>query len=93
MRAVKAPSVDRATTARAAIRVGRHTDPTGGLAPGSAQANLRPCPLLEVTDSGSPRPASVASDAPGHMFITDRPHAHYDSAARDHTTEAPKGHR
>ncbi len=82
MRAVKAPSVDRAATARAAIRAGRHTGPTSGLATGFAQANLvvlphdhaldflrfcvrnpQPCPLLEVTDTGSPHPASVASDA------------------------------
>ena len=68
--------------ARARIRVGEHTGPTSGLAPGFAQANLvilpaddaldflrfcvrnpKPCPLLEVTDTGSPYPASLARDA------------------------------
>ena len=61
--------------ARSRIRIGQHTGPTSGLAPGFAQANLvilpadyaldfarfcvrnpKPCPLLEVTDTGSPIP-------------------------------------
>lgn len=68
--------------ARARIRVGEHTGPTSGLAPGFAQANLvilperhaldfarfcvrnpKPCPLLEITDTGSPHPGVVAPTA------------------------------
>lgn len=67
---------------RARIRIGEHTGPTSGLAPGFAQANLvvlpadhaldfvrfcvrnpKPCPLLEVTDTGSPHPGTLAPDA------------------------------
>ena len=75
--------------ARARIRDGEHTEPTGRLAPGYAQANLvalpqeyafdflkfcvrnpRPCPVLEVTDAGSPEPAVTA---PGADLRTDIP--------------------
>ena len=68
--------------ARARIRIGEHTGPTSGLAPGFAQANLvmlpaqnaldflrfcvrnpKPCPLLEVTDTGSPNPTVLSRDA------------------------------
>ncbi len=68
--------------ARSRIRVGRHTGPTSGLAPGFAQANLvilpsshaldfarfcirnpKPCPLLEITDTGSPHPRVLSPDA------------------------------
>ena len=68
--------------ARARIRVGVHTGPTSGLAPGFAQANLvilpashaldfarfcvrnpKPCPLLEITDTGSPHPRALSRDA------------------------------
>ncbi len=68
--------------ARARIRIGEHTGPTSGLAPGFAQANLvilpagdaldflrfcvrnpKPCPLLEVTDTGSPNPTALSRDA------------------------------
>jgi uncharacterized protein YcsI (UPF0317 family) len=68
--------------ARARIRIGKHTGPTSGLAPGFAQANLvvlpadcaldflrfcvrnpKPCPLLEVTDSGSPHPTALSREA------------------------------
>ena len=68
--------------ARARIRIGEHTGPTSGLAPGYAQANLvvlpadhaldfmrfcvrnpKPCPLLEVTDTGSPNPRALSRDA------------------------------
>ena len=38
------------------------------------------------------RPPLAIFHAPGHMFITDRPHDHYDSAARDHDNEQPGGH-
>ena len=75
-------TADTAVAARARIRTGEHADPTSGLAPGFAQANLvvlpaehaldfvrfcvrnpQPCPLLEVTDTGSPFPARLAADA------------------------------
>jgi uncharacterized protein YcsI (UPF0317 family) len=68
--------------ARARIRIGEHTGPTSGLAPGFAQANLvilpaeyaldflrfcvrnpKPCPLVEVTDTGSPHPNTFSRDA------------------------------
>ena len=68
--------------ARSRIRIGQHTGPTSGLAPGFAQANLvilpadyaldfvrfcvrnpKPCPLLEVTDTGSPNPGALSRDA------------------------------
>ena len=68
--------------ARSRIRIGEHTGPTSGLAPGFAQANLvvlpagdaldfarfcvrnpKPCPLLEITDTGSPHPTALADDA------------------------------
>jgi uncharacterized protein YcsI (UPF0317 family) len=85
--AVRNPTT--AARARADIRVGTHTGPTSGLAPGYAQANLvvlpeshamdfvrfcvrNPvsCPLLEVTDAGSPHPAGLA---PGADLRTDVP--------------------
>ena len=69
--------------ARARIRIGEHTGPTSGLAPGFAQANLvilpaddaldfvrfcvrnpKPCPLLEVTDTGSPNPDRALAPTP-----------------------------
>jgi uncharacterized protein YcsI (UPF0317 family) len=77
---------------RAAIRSGRWRGPTGGLAPGYAQANLvivpralaydfllfcqrnpKPCPLLEVTEPGSPHPAcardaDLRTDVPGYRI-------------------------
>lgn len=75
--------------ARARVRSGDHTGPTGSLAPGYAQANLvalpqehafdflkfcvrnpKPCPVLEVTDAGSPEPAVTA---PGADLRTDLP--------------------
>ena len=75
--------------ARASIRSGEHTGPTGGLAPGFVQTNLvvlpeeyafdflrfcvrnpRPCPVLEVTDAGSPTPSVMA---PGADLRTDVP--------------------
>jgi uncharacterized protein YcsI (UPF0317 family) len=75
-------AADTAAADRARIRVGEHTGPTSGLAPGFAQANLvilpadealdflrfcvrnpKPCPLLEVTDTGSPHPSALAGDA------------------------------
>jgi uncharacterized protein YcsI (UPF0317 family) len=68
--------------ARARIRIGEHTGPTSGLAPGFAQANLvilpaedaldfarfcvrnpKPCPLLDITDAGSPNPTAFSRDA------------------------------
>ena len=68
--------------ARARIRIGEHTGPTSGLAPGFAQANLvvlpaddaldfarfcvrnpKPCPVLDVTDAGSPSPTAFSRDA------------------------------
>jgi uncharacterized protein YcsI (UPF0317 family) len=68
--------------ARARIRIGEHTGPTSGLAPGYVQANLvvlpaddaldfarfcvrnpKPCPLLDVTDAGSPNPTAFSRDA------------------------------
>ena len=68
--------------ARARIRIGQHTGPTSGLAPGYAQANLvvlpvehaldfarfcvrnpKPCPLLEVTETGSPNPVVLSRNA------------------------------
>lgn len=68
--------------ARARIRIGEHTGPTSGLAPGYAQANLvvlpaedaadfarfcvrnpKPCPLLDITDEGSPNPTAFSRDA------------------------------
>ena len=68
--------------ARARSRIGEHTGPTSGLAPGYAQANLvvlpaddaldfarfcvrnpKPCPLLDVTDAGSPNPTAFSRDA------------------------------
>ncbi len=71
-----------AQSVRAAVRSGRWTGPTAGLAPGSAQANLvilpqkvaynfllfchrnpKPCPLIDVTDPGDPRPAYAAPTA------------------------------
>src|SRR5436305_14676327 len=74
---------------RAAIRDGRWTGPTAGLAPGFTQATLvvlpeadafaflrfclrnpKPCPVLEVTDPGSPEPAELA---PGADLRTDLP--------------------
>jgi uncharacterized protein YcsI (UPF0317 family) len=74
---------------RQAIRQGRYTGGTAGLAPGHVQANLvilprdaaydflvfcqrnpRPCPLVEVTDPGSPEPVGVA---PGADLRTDVP--------------------
>jgi len=67
---------------RQAIRQGRYTGGTAGLAPGYVQANLvilpqreaydflvfcqrnpKPCPLIEVTDPGSPEPVGVAPGA------------------------------
>ncbi len=75
--------------ARARIRSGEHTGPTGGLAPGFVQTNLvvlpeeyafdflkfcvrnpKPCPILEVTDAGSPTPSVMA---PGADLRTDVP--------------------
>lgn len=75
-------TAESAVAARTRIRVGDHTGPTSGLAPGYAQANLvvlperhaldfvrfcvrnpRACPLLEVTDTGSPHPTALATDA------------------------------
>ncbi|WP_442930124.1 putative hydro-lyase [Mycolicibacterium sp. BiH015] len=38
------------------------------------------------------RPALAIFHAPGHMFITDRPHGHYDSAWREQITDQPGGH-
>jgi uncharacterized protein YcsI (UPF0317 family) len=80
---------DSPVAVRAAIRAGEWTQPTAGLAPGRAQANLvvlpehhaydflrfcvanpKPCPLLEVTDAGSPEPARTA---PGADLRTDAP--------------------
>lgn len=74
---------------RQAIRQGRYSGGTAGLAPGHVQANLvilpqrhaydflvfcqrnpRPCPLIEVTDPGSPEPAGLA---PGADLRTDVP--------------------
>jgi uncharacterized protein YcsI (UPF0317 family) len=74
---------------REAIRQGKWTAVTAGLAPGFVQANLavlpkeyaydfllfcqrnpRPCPLVEVTEVGSPEPAGVA---PGADLRTDLP--------------------
>lgn len=67
---------------RLAIRLGEYTQPTPGLAPGYAQANLvilpqkyafdfflfcqrnpKPCPVLDVTEPGSPVPRLVAPDS------------------------------
>lgn len=69
-------------TIRMAIRQGKWSKPTTGLAPGFTQANLvilpkryaydfllfcvrnpKPCPLLEVTDTGSPVPRQTAPEA------------------------------
>ncbi|MDK2855472.1 MAG: hypothetical protein PWQ41_1227 [Bacillota bacterium] len=74
---------------RAAIRRGEYTQPTPGLAPGYAQANLvilpqkyafdfllfcmrnpKPCPVLDVTEVGSPIPRLAA---PGADLRTDLP--------------------
>jgi uncharacterized protein YcsI (UPF0317 family) len=74
---------------REAIRLGKWTTVTAGLAPGFVQANLvvlprehaydfllfcqrnpRPCPLIEVSDAGSPEPQWVA---PGADLRTDLP--------------------
>ena len=82
-------SVQEIEEARARIRAGEHTGPTGGLAPGFVQTNLvvlpeeyafdflkfcarnpRPCPILEVTDAGSPTPSVMA---PGADLRTDVP--------------------
>lgn len=68
--------------ARARIRSGEYTGPTGEIAPAHVQTNLvilpedyafdflkfcirnpRPCPVLEVTDAGSPTPPVMAPDA------------------------------
>ncbi|MDG4668594.1 putative hydro-lyase [Mycobacterium sp. 236(2023)] len=38
------------------------------------------------------RPPLAIFHAPGHMFITDRPHGHYDSASREQITDQPGGH-
>lgn len=38
------------------------------------------------------RPSLAIFHAPGHMFITDRPHGHYDSASREQITDQPGGH-
>jgi uncharacterized protein YcsI (UPF0317 family) len=81
---------------RQAIRQGRYTGGTAGLAPGYVQANLvilpereaydflvfcqrnpKPCPLIEVTDPGSPEPVGVApgadlrSDVPRYRIYRD----------------------
>ena len=81
---------------RQAIRQGRYTGGTAGLAPGYVQANLvilpereaydflvfcqrnpKPCPLIEVTDPGSPEPAGLApgadlrSDVPRYRIYRD----------------------
>src|SRR5689334_20125915 len=80
--AVTGAAVSDLADARSRIRVGEHTGPTSGLAPGFAQANLvilpvsdaldflrfcvrnpKPCPLLEVTDTGSPNPSTLSRDA------------------------------
>lgn len=77
------------TELRAAIRRGEYTQPTPGLAPGYAQANLailpqkyafdfllfclrnpKPCPVLDVTEPGSPVPRLAA---PGADLRTDLP--------------------
>ncbi|MDI3538617.1 MAG: hypothetical protein PWP58_1508 [Bacillota bacterium] len=77
------------TEIRAAIRRGEYTQPTPGLAPGYAQANLvilpqkyafdfllfclrnpKPCPVLDVTEVGSPVPRLTA---PGADLRTDLP--------------------
>lgn len=77
------------TELRAAIRRGEYTQPTPGLAPGYAQANLvilpqkyafdfllfctrnpKPCPVLDVTEAGSPVPRLAA---PGADLRTDLP--------------------
>ncbi len=74
---------------RRRIRAGEWQDPTAGLAPGYAQANLvvvpreiaydflvfcqrnpKPCPLIDVTDPGSPEPPHAA---PGADLRTDLP--------------------
>ncbi|HHV56449.1 MAG TPA: putative hydro-lyase [Firmicutes bacterium] len=74
---------------RAAVRRGEYTQPTPGLAPGYAQANLvilpqkyafdfllfcmrnpKPCPVLDVTEPGSPVPRLAA---PGADLRTDLP--------------------
>jgi uncharacterized protein YcsI (UPF0317 family) len=80
----------------ARIRIGEHTGPTSGLAPGYAQANLvvlpaddaldfarfcvrnpKPCPLLDVTDTGSPNPtafsraADLRTDLPRYRVFAD----------------------
>jgi uncharacterized protein YcsI (UPF0317 family) len=88
-------TAESAASARAQIRGGDHIGPTGGLAPGFAQANLvvlpadnaldfvrfcvrnpKPCPLLEVTDTGSPRPtlaphADLRTDLPRYRVFRD----------------------
>ena len=75
--------------ARALIRNGEYTGPTGGIASGHVQTNLailpeeyafdflkfcvrnpKPCPVLEVTDVGSPTPPVMA---PGADLRTDVP--------------------
>ncbi len=38
------------------------------------------------------RPPLAIFHAPGHMFITDRTHDHYDSASRDQIIDQPGGH-
>ena len=82
-------SVQEVEEARAGIRAGKYTGPTGGLAPGFVQTNLvvlpeeyafdflkfcarnpKPCPVLEVTDTGSPTPSVMA---PGADLRTDVP--------------------
>ena len=82
-------SVQEVEEARARIRAGEYTGPTGGLAPGFVQTNLvvlpeeyafdflkfcarnpRPCPILEVTDTGSSTPSVMA---PGADLRTDVP--------------------
>lgn len=72
----------RTREVRSAIRSGRWSGQTAGLAPGYVQANLvilptedardfrefcernpKPCPVLDITSPGDPRPLQVASDA------------------------------
>lgn len=75
---------------RLACRAGQITEPTSGLAPAYAQANLvvlpqreaddflrfcqlnpKPCPVLDVTEPGSPEPVKTA---PGADLRTDLPY-------------------
>ncbi len=38
------------------------------------------------------RPSLAIFHAPGHMFVTDHPHGHYDSASREQITDQQGGH-